>query len=301
MLFMENNISAFRASDNRNYEGVSAGLAGERKDKIENSGKKGLSVLDLRFSYEKGKEILHGISSVFSRGKITALIGANGCGKSTLLNLIAGVLRPDRGAILLDGKDIKTLKRTIVARNIAVVHQSNTAPDDISVEKLVFAGRTPYKGLLKRSTDADELAVKKALLDTDTEKFSNRRLASLSGGQMQRVWLAMALAQETDILLLDEITTYLDIHYQLEILNLISKLNREKGMTVLMVLHDVNLAFEFCVEIIVMKDGKVTVQGDIDSVADEGVLNEAFDVSCKIISIDGKKHCVFNRKGGSDV
>ena len=140
---MENNISAFFcASDNRNYEGVSAGLAGERKDKIENSGKKGLSVLDLRFSYEKGKEILHGISSLSSSvGKMTASIGANGCGKSTLLNLIAGVLRPDRGAILLDGKDIKTLKRTIVARNIAVVHQSNTAPYYISVEKIRFRGK----------------------------------------------------------------------------------------------------------------------------------------------------------------
>ena len=261
--------------------------------------KKTLSVKNLRFSYEKGKEILHGITETFTPGKITALIGANGCGKSTLLNLIAGVMRPDSGNILLNGRDIKTLKRTAVAQSIAVVHQSNTAPGDMTVEKLVSAGRTPYRAMFKPSGKEDALAVQRALIDTDTDKFANRAVSSLSGGQMQRVWLAMALAQDTDILLLDEITTYLDIHYQLEILSLIAKLNRKKGMTVLMVLHDINLAFEFCDEVVIMKDGRIAAAGNIDTVVNEKILNEAFEVSSKIVSIDQNKYCIFSRKGGT--
>lgn len=263
--------------------------------------KNALSIKDLRYSYEKGKEILHGISASFTPGKITALIGANGCGKSTLLNLIAGVLKPDSGKILLNGRDIGTLKRTVVAQNIAVVHQSNTAPGDMTVEKLVAAGRTPYRTMFKPSGEEDALAIQKALTDTDTDKFADRVVSALSGGQMQRVWLAMALAQDTDILLLDEITTYLDIHYQLEILNLITELNRKKGMTILMVLHDINLAFEFCDEVVIMNDGHIAAVGDIDAAVNENILNEAFEVSSKIVSIDGKKHCIFSRKGGTHV
>lgn len=260
-----------------------------------------LSIKDLRYSYEKNKEILHGVSASFAPGKITALIGANGCGKSTLLNLIAGVMKPDSGMILLNGKNIETLKRTVVAQNIAVVHQSNTAPGDITVKKLVSAGRTPYRAMFRPSGEEDTLTIQKALTDTDTNKFADRTVSALSGGQMQRVWLAMALAQNTDILLLDEITTYLDIHYQLEILNLITELNRKKGMTIVMVLHDINLAFEFCDEVIIMKDGHISAAGDIDTVVNENILNEAFEVSSKIISIDGNKHCIFSRKGGTHV
>ena len=260
-----------------------------------------LSVENLHFSYEKGKEILHGISASFTQGKITALIGANGCGKSTLLNLIAGVMKPDSGRILLNDKDIETLKRTVIAKNIAVVHQSNTAPNDLTVQRLVSAGRTPYRSILKPYGKDDILAVQKALNDTDTDRFADRPISALSGGQMQRVWLAMALAQDTDILLLDEITTYLDIHYQLEILNLISELNLKKGMTILMVLHDINLAFEFCDEAVIMKGGNILAAGDIDTAVNESILNEAFEVSSKIISIDNKKHCIFSRKGGAHV
>ena len=206
-------------------------------------------------------------------------------------------MKPDSGKILLNGTDTKALKRTVVAQNIAVVHQSNTAPGDITAEKLVCAGRTPYRAMFRPSGKEDALAVKKALTDTDTDKFADRAVSSLSGGQMQRVWLAMALAQDTDILLLDEITTYLDIHYQLEILNLITELNRKKEMTVVMVLHDINLAFEFCDEAVIMKDGNIVAAGDIDTAVNESILNEAFEVSSKIVSIDGKKHCIFSRKG----
>jgi len=263
--------------------------------------KNSLSVENIRYSYQKGTEILHDVSASFTTGKITALIGANGCGKSTLLNLIAGVMKPDNGRILLNGKNIADLKRTVVAQNIAVVHQSNTAPGDMTVEKLVSAGRTPYRSLFRSSGEEDAEAIQKALGDTETAEYAERAVSALSGGQMQRVWLAMALAQDTDILLLDEITTYLDIHYQIEILHLIKELNHKKNITIVMVLHDINLALEFCDEIVIMKDGRITAQGEIDQAVNENILNEAFEVSSKIVLIDGKKHCIFSRKGGAYV
>lgn len=259
--------------------------------------KNALSIESIRYSYDKGTEILHGVSASFTNGKITALIGANGCGKSTLLNLIAGVIKPDSGKIFLNGKEISQLKRNAIAQNIAVVHQSNTAPSDITVEKLVSLGRTPYRKLFQSSND-DSTAIQKALEDTDTKGYAHRNVSALSGGQMQRVWLAMALAQDTGILLLDEITTYLDIHYQIEILHLIRELNRKKNITIVMVLHDINLALEYCDEVVIMKDGNITAQGKIEDAVNEKILNEAFGVSCEIVLIDGKKHCIFSRKGG---
>lgn len=259
-----------------------------------------LSVEHLRYSYEKNTEILHDISATFQIGKITALIGANGSGKSTLLNLIAGAMKPNSGKILLNGADTATLKQTIVAQNIAVVHQSNTVPGDMTVEKLVLAGRTPYQKMFRSSKKEDTDAVSKALCDTDTVEYAERAVSALSGGQMQRVWLAMALAQDTDILLLDEITTYLDIHYQIEILHLIKELNRKKNMTIVMVLHDINLALEFCDEVIIMKNGCITAQGEINTALTESILNDAFEVSSEIVRIDGKKYCIFGRKGNSN-
>lgn len=256
-----------------------------------------LEAADICYSYEKGKEILHGVSAKFAKGKITALIGANGCGKSTLLNLIAGVMKPDSGKILLNGREITHMKKSVIAQNIAVVHQSNTAPSDMTVEKLISLGRTPYKGLLKADSERDMQAIYRAMSDTDTEIVSDRAVSALSGGQMQRVWLAMALAQETDILLLDEITTYLDIHYQLEIMHLIRELNRKKGITIIMVLHDINHALEFCDEVVIMKDGVIKDAGAIEKIVNEEILNEAFDVTSEIIEINGRKHCIFSRKG----
>lgn len=261
--------------------------------------KKQLAVENIRFSYDKGAEILHGVSANFEVGKITALIGANGCGKSTLLNLIAGVIKPDSGRILLNEKSISELKRNVVAQNIAVVHQSNSAPGDMTVEKLVSAGRTPYRKLFGAFDEDDSKAIRRALDDTETGEYAGRVVSALSGGQMQRVWLAMALAQDTDILLLDEITTYLDIHYQMEILHLIRELNLKKRITIVMVLHDINHALEFCDNVVIMKNGNIIAQGDIDCAVNEDILNEAFEVSSKIVSIDGKKHCIFSRKGGT--
>lgn len=255
-----------------------------------------ISVTNLRYGYEKGQEIIHGVTASFAPGKMTALLGANGCGKSTFLNLIAGVLKPNAGEILVNDKKIRLLNRKALAKMIAVVHQSNAAPGDMTVEKLVTAGRTPYRERFHGLSKEDERAVREALEDTDTLELASRPVLSLSGGQMQRVWLAMALAQETDILLLDEITTYLDIHYQLELLHLIAELNRKKGLTVIMVLHDLNLALEYCQEAVVMKKGQILAAGAVEQAVTETVLEEAFDVAASIVEAGDRRHCIFRRK-----
>lgn len=258
--------------------------------------RKMISVSELCYGYDKKNEILHGISAEFSPGKITALIGANGCGKSTLLNLIAGIYRPDSGEVTVNGNNLRLMNRNTLAKMVSVVHQNNMAPGDMTVEKLVAAGRTPHRERFRPFSKKDETAVRAALEDTDTLDFADRPVSALSGGQMQRVWLAMALAQETDILLLDEITTYLDVHYQLELLHLIRELNRKKGLTVITVLHDINLALEFCEEVLVMKNGTVLAQGKIEEAVTKQVLDEAFQISSQIVSVDGTKHCIFHRK-----
>lgn len=255
-----------------------------------------IAVQDLRYSYDKKTEIIHGISAEFAAGKITALLGANGCGKSTLLNLLAGVLKPDSGNVLIGNEKLQSLSRGQIAKRIAVVHQKNTAPPDMTVEKLVTAGRTPHRERFRPLSQKDRAAVQEAMFDTDTLEFADRPVASLSGGQMQRVWLAMALAQETEILLLDEITTYLDIHYQMELLSLMRELNRKKQLTVVTVLHDINLAMEFSDEVMVMKNGAVLAQGAIEEAVRESVLDEAFQVSSKIISAAENRFCIFRRK-----
>lgn len=260
-----------------------------------------LSAKEVCYAYEKGTDILRNISVSFKKGRMTALLGANGCGKSTLLNLLAGTIKPDDGTVYINGSDIRNMKRMTLARQLAVVHQNNTAPSDITVKKLVMAGRTPYKRFFQTAGEEDEEIVEQALRDTHMEALKDRAVSALSGGQMQRVWLAMALAQNTGILLLDEITTYLDIHYQMELLHLIRELNKKKNLTLVMVLHDINLAMEFCDEVVVMKHGEVLAQGDMDTAVDEKILNTAFEVSSKIMRLDGRKYCIFSRKGGAYV
>ena len=242
----------------------------------------------LTFSYGTN-EVIKGLDLSIKQGKVTTLIGANGCGKSTLFNLITKNLRPNSGEIRLAGKDISQVKLKDFARQVAIVHQYNTAPADISVEKLVAFGRTPYHAFGSTSnSEEDEEKIKRALEITNTEKLKDKAVAQLSGGQKQRVWIAMALAQDTKILFLDEPTTYLDIRYQLQILKLVRKLNEEYGMTVIMVLHDINQSLYYSDEIVAMKDGRITAQGKPEEIITSELIKNVYDVELGISAVNGR-------------
>lgn len=254
-----------------------------------------LSAENISFGYEKDKLILKDVSFVLSPNEITSLLGANGCGKSTLFRLLTGTVKPQNGRILFDGKNIESIKKKHFSQHIAVVHQYNTAPADLTVRKLVEMGRTPYKNIFSYGKSSeDETAVENALQITDTYKYADNMISTLSGGQRQRVWLAMALAQDPDILLLDEITTYLDIHYQYGILNLIKSLNKDKKLTVLMVLHDINQAIAFSDNAIVMENGKILSCGKTEKVITKSVVDSAFAVDIKMTDINSKRYCIIN-------
>lgn len=246
------------------------------------------SVKDLSFAYGK-QQVLKGLSFDLKEGKITTLIGANGCGKSTLFNLMTKNLKPDSGSISLYGKKVADIRLKDFAKLAAIVHQYNTAPEDLTVEKLVAYGRTPYHTLgLSPDVEEDEDKVKWALEITNTIKHKDKPVSQLSGGQKQRVWIAMALAQDTKMLFLDEPTTYLDIRYQLQILKLIRKLNKEFGITIVMVLHDINQSLYYSDEIIAMKDGKIIAQGVPEKVITSELVKEVYDVELNIQTVDGK-------------
>ncbi|MCI8718236.1 MAG: ABC transporter ATP-binding protein [Lachnospiraceae bacterium] len=246
------------------------------------------SIKNLFFSYGR-HEVLKGLSFELNKGKITTLIGANGCGKSTLFHLMTKNLKPDSGEITLEGKSLIDIRLKDFARRVSIVHQYNTAPADLSVEKLISYGRTPYHMLgLSYDVKEDEEKVQKAMEITNTYKYKDKPVAELSGGQKQRVWIAMALAQDTKTLFLDEPTTYLDIRYQLQILKMIQKLNREFGITIIMVLHDINQSLYYSDEIVAMKDGRILAQGQPENVITDGLVKEVYDVELQIRKMDGR-------------
>ena len=242
----------------------------------------------LHFAYGK-HEVLKGLDMTVPEGAITTLIGANGCGKSTLFNLMTKNLKPDQGTISLHGQNVAEAKLKEFAKQVAIVHQYNTAPTDLSVEKLVSYGRTPYHTMgLSPDPEEDEKKVQWALDITNTAELRDKPVAELSGGQKQRVWIAMALAQDTKILFLDEPTTYLDVRYQLEILRLIKKLNREFGITVIMVLHDINQSLYYSDNIVAMKDGKIIAHGLPEEIITTALVREVYGVDLTIQHVDGK-------------
>ena len=240
------------------------------------------------FAYGK-QQVLKHLDLELHEGKITTLIGANGCGKSTLFNLMTKNLRPDEGGILLRGGDIVGMRLKDFAKEVSIVHQYNTAPVDLSVEKLVGYGRTPYHTMgLSPDPKEDEEKIHRAMEITHTYKHKDKPVSELSGGQKQRVWIAMALAQDTKVLFLDEPTTYLDIRYQLQILKLIRQLNREYGITIVMVLHDINQSLYYSDEIVAMKDGKMIAHGLPEEILTSELVKEVYDVELDIRSVDGK-------------
>lgn len=247
-----------------------------------------MEVKHISFSYGKNT-ILSDLSFAVKEGNITTVMGANGCGKSTLFSLMTKNQTPGKGKILLEGKNIANLRFIDFAKRVSIVHQYNSAADDITVERLVSYGRTPYQKMLGTRTKEDEELVERAMEVTGILPYRDREIAALSGGQRQRVWIAMALAQNTKILFLDEPTTYLDIRYQLEILELVKKLNREYGITILMVLHEINQAITYSDEVIGLKDGSIVMQGKPQEVITAESMKELYGVSLKVVEVDGKK------------
>lgn len=218
------------------------------------------------------------------KGQITVLLGANGCGKSTLLRTLAGLHPKQAGEIWIGNQTLESIPLKQLAQMMAFLPQHPAAPETLTVRELVMLGRYPYRRSFLPPTEADKQAVLKALADTDLEVLADRSLGSLSGGQRQRAWLAMVLAQDTDILMLDEPTSYLDLSHQYELLNLIRKLNRHHRKTILVVLHDLNQAFEFADQVIFMKAGKIIAQGSPGETVSEALISRIFNLRCQIHS-----------------
>jgi len=227
--------------------------------------------------------IVEGLDLMVPPGRITTIVGANACGKSTLLKSMARLLAPTSGSVLLDGKAIHRMPTKQVARVLGLLPQSPIAPDGIAVSDLVSRGRHPHQGALARWTGEDDKAVARALETTGTTHIADRPVDELSGGQRQRVWIAMALAQETDVLLLDEPTTFLDISHQIDVLDLLTDLNRDRGTTIVMVLHDLNLAARYADHLVAMAGGRILAGGEPDDVLTEDTVRDVFGLECRVV------------------
>ncbi|MGY0499939.1 ABC transporter ATP-binding protein [Nocardia sp. FBN12] len=219
-----------------------------------------------------------------SPGVVTTVIGPNGCGKSTLLKSLGRLLRPREGQVVLDGKAISSMKTKDVARVIGMLPQTPVAPEGLTVADLVARGRHPHQSWLRQWSTDDETEVAAALAQTGIADLADRTLDELSGGQRQRAWISMALAQGTDILLLDEPTTYLDLAHSLEVLDLVDRLHAEFGRTVVMVLHDLNLAIRYSDELVVMRDGKIVARGKPADIVTAKLLAQVFGLEATVLT-----------------
>lgn len=230
------------------------------------------------------RTILHDVSLSIPSNEISIIIGANGCGKSTLLKTMARLLKPTAGQVTLDGKPIHKMPPKELARVLGLLPQSPVVPEGITVADLVGRGRYPHQSFLKGWTAADYEAVSEAMDMMNITEFADRHIDELSGGQRQRVWIAMALAQQTDILFLDEPTTYLDITYQVDILDLLTDLNRKYGTTIVMVLHDINLSARYADHIFAMYKGELVAEGPPSRVITSELIKDIFGLNCTIIT-----------------
>ncbi|MDF9715885.1 ABC transporter ATP-binding protein [Nocardioides sp. ChNu-99] len=229
------------------------------------------------------RTIVHDLTVAVPDGQVTVIVGGNGCGKSTLLRGMARLLRPRGGAVLLDGQAVHSLPTRQVARTLGLLPQNPVAPEGVTVVDLVGRGRHPHQGALRRWGHEDDRAVAEALALTDTTELAERVVDELSGGQRQRVWIAMALAQGTDLLLLDEPTTYLDVAHQVEMLDLLADLNARSGTTIVMVLHDLNLSARYADHLVAMKQGRIVAEGGPHEVVTEDVVRDVFGLESRVI------------------
>ncbi|MEO3743442.1 ABC transporter ATP-binding protein [Plantactinospora sp. B5E13] len=235
----------------------------------------------LRLAYGD-RVVVDDLDLVVPPGKISVIVGANACGKSTLLRALARLLDPTAGSVRLDGRAIHTLPTRQVARQVGILPQAPVAPDGLTVLDLVGRGRSPHQTWWRQWSTADETAVAEALAATGVTDLADRPVDELSGGQRQRAWIAMAVAQQTPVLLLDEPTTFLDLSHQIDVLDLVVDLNRRDGRTVVMVLHDLNQACRYADHVIAMKAGRIVAQGAPADVVTADLVEEVFDVRCAV-------------------
>lgn len=229
------------------------------------------------------RTVVDGLDVTIPDGSFTVVVGPNACGKSTMLRALARMLKPRSGRVVLDGETIQSLPSKEVARRLGLLPQSSIAPDAITVADLVARGRYPHQKLLRQWSRDDEAAVKAAMEATRVGDLADRAVDELSGGQRQRVWLAMALAQETPLLLLDEPTTFLDITHQIEVLDLCAELHEEQGRTLVAVLHDLNHACRYATHLIAMADGAIVAEGDPQEIVDADLVERVFGLRCRVV------------------
>lgn len=242
-----------------------------------------MHVENLTLAYDAAAPVVDDLTLEVPAGQLTAVVGPNGSGKSTLLRGMSRLLVPRSGQVLLDGKDIHQLPARELARRLGVLPQGPVTPEGITAAELVSRGRHPHRGLFGRLTAEDDAAIEEALRAVELTELRDRPVDQLSGGQRQRVWIAMALAQETDILLLDEPTTFLDLTHQFEVLDLLVDLNRSDDRTIVLVLHDLNQACRFGDHLIAMKDGAIVAEGNPSDVITEAVVQDVFGLAVKVV------------------
>ncbi|HEY8583685.1 MAG TPA: ABC transporter ATP-binding protein [Capillimicrobium sp.] len=242
--------------------------------------------------------VVEGLDLEIPRGRLTAVVGGNGCGKSTMLRALARLLRPRAGQVLLDGDAIAKLPTKEVAKRVGLLPQSPIAPDGLTVEGLVARGRYPHQSVFRHWSAGDEAVVEEALAATGVTDLRDRPLDELSGGQRQRAWIAMALAQQTDTLLLDEPTTFLDLAHQIEVLDLLDELVHHGGRTVVMVLHDINQACRYADHVVAMREGRIHVAGAPADVVDAAFVRDVFGVEAEVVDdpVTGTPLCVPARR-----
>ena len=241
-----------------------------------------LAVEAVTVGYDE-RVVVHDMTLEVQPGVVTAIVGANGCGKSTLLRAMARLLPARAGRVLLDGTPISELSSRQVATVLGLLPQSPVSPEGIAVADLVGRGRYPHQGWFRRWTAQDDEIVEQALSATDILDLADRPVDELSGGQRQRVWIAMALAQQTDVLLLDEPTTFLDVAHQVEVLDLLTDLNRDRGTTIVMVLHDLNLAARYADRLVALTEGRLYAQGTPGEVVSEEMVRDVFGMAARVV------------------
>ncbi|WP_413101793.1 ABC transporter ATP-binding protein [Streptomyces sp. Inha503] len=241
-----------------------------------------LTARELTLAYED-RTVVDGLDLEIPDGEVTVIVGPNACGKSTLLRALGRLLRPRGGAVLLDGTDLARIPTKKIAQSVGLLPQTPVAPEAITVADLVSRGRQPHQRWWQQWSEEDERAVTDAMERTDVTALADRPVDELSGGQRQRVWIAMALAQETDLLLLDEPTTYLDISHQVEVLDLVRQLNHERGRTVVAVLHDLNQAARYADHLIAMKGGSIVARGRPEGIVTAELVHEVFGLDSVVV------------------